>query len=481
MIEHSKTAIRALLPKNAFSRGVGILVGGTTSAQILLVLAAPILTRLYKPEDFGLLAVYASLLALIGVISCLRYELAIPLPEDDVEAANLAVLSLLLVAVSTVLTAVLVFMLGTSIAFLLSVPALSNYLWLLPVGVLLSGAYSVFSYWSLRTKRFSTIAQTKLIQSIATLTIQLITFKLGGIGLILGQVAGQSAGTGSLARPALAKSAFKQISFDGVCRMAKRYRQFPIYSTWGGFMDAASMRLPTVVLSVAFGPSIAGLLSIAERVLQMPASLIGGAISQVFLSSAPEANRQGELKILVEKVSSNLIHIGMPPAVLIFIAGPELFSFIFGENWRLAGEFARWMTPWLYLHFISSPLSMIFAVTEKMNQSLTWQIIFFAANFFAILVGVLNGDATKTIITLSVANAACYMVLLLWIAHLSKNSIFTIFRSILSAALVAIVCILPLLAVVLFFRNSPETIKLGFLASVLLIFGRYYQLVSRKN
>lgn len=171
----------------------------------------------------------------------------------------------------------------------------------------------------------------------------------------------------------------------------------------------------------------------------------------------------------------------MPPAVLIFIAGPELFSFIFGENWRLAGEFARWMTPWLYLHFISSPLSMIFAVTEKMNQSLTWQIIFFAANFFAILVGVLNGDATKTIITLSVANAACYMILLLWIAHLSKNSIFTIFRSILSAALVTIVCILPLLAVVLFFRNSPETIKLGFLASVLLIFGRYYQLVSRKN
>jgi len=141
MIKRSKTAIRALLPKNTFARGVGVLVGGTASAQILLVLAVPILTRLYTPEDFGLLAVYASLLAIIGVISTLRYELAIPLPEDDVEAANVAVLSLLLVAISTALTAILLLMLGTSIFELLGVPVLANYMWLIPVGLLISGAF----------------------------------------------------------------------------------------------------------------------------------------------------------------------------------------------------------------------------------------------------------------------------------------------------------------------------------------------------
>jgi len=83
LITQTKNQLRRLLPKNAFVRSVSVLVGGTAGAQILLVLAAPLLTRLYTPEDFGLLAVYASLLALIGVISSLRYELAIPLPEDD--------------------------------------------------------------------------------------------------------------------------------------------------------------------------------------------------------------------------------------------------------------------------------------------------------------------------------------------------------------------------------------------------------------
>ncbi|XDZ69491.1 hypothetical protein AB8878_06195 [Alphaproteobacteria bacterium LSUCC0226] len=85
MIERSKTAIRALLLKNTFVRGVSVLVGGTGNVQILSVLAAPIFTRLYTPEVFGVLAVYASLLALIGVISSLRCELAIPLPVDNVE------------------------------------------------------------------------------------------------------------------------------------------------------------------------------------------------------------------------------------------------------------------------------------------------------------------------------------------------------------------------------------------------------------
>ena len=74
---------------------------------MLTVLAAPLLTRLYSSEDFGLLSVYTSLLALIGVISSLRYELAIPLPEDDGEAVNVAVLSLIFVGVNTLLTSIL--------------------------------------------------------------------------------------------------------------------------------------------------------------------------------------------------------------------------------------------------------------------------------------------------------------------------------------------------------------------------------------
>jgi len=57
MIAKAKSTLRRLLPKNAFAHGVSVLVGGTAGAQALTALAAPLLTRLDSPEDFGLLAV----------------------------------------------------------------------------------------------------------------------------------------------------------------------------------------------------------------------------------------------------------------------------------------------------------------------------------------------------------------------------------------------------------------------------------------
>ena len=92
-----KQTLKKILPKNRFARSVSFLAGGTAAGQAITVLAAPLLTRLYSPEDFGLLAVYTSLLMTIGVIASLRYQLAIPLPKSDEEAAHVVVLSLFIV------------------------------------------------------------------------------------------------------------------------------------------------------------------------------------------------------------------------------------------------------------------------------------------------------------------------------------------------------------------------------------------------
>ncbi|HOX23097.1 MAG TPA: hypothetical protein PLL10_06490, partial [Elusimicrobiales bacterium] len=85
-----------LLPKESFARGVAVLAGGTAIGQGLVLALSPVVSRLYTPDDFGTLAVYASFLGIATVIVSLRYEIAIPLPEDDKVAANLLGLSLLL-------------------------------------------------------------------------------------------------------------------------------------------------------------------------------------------------------------------------------------------------------------------------------------------------------------------------------------------------------------------------------------------------
>lgn len=479
MISHAKNQLRRLLPKNAFARGVSVLVGGTAGAQVLLVLASPLLTRLYSPEDFGLLAVYASLLALIGVISSLRYELAIPLPEDDGEAANVAALCLILVVISTILTGVLVLLMGSAIAAALGVPNLAGYLWLLPVGVLLTGFYSVFNYWAVRTKRFTTIAGTKLRQAVATIAIQLAAFKLGGIALLLGQVVGQGVGTTTLGLPAVKSAGFNHVSWAGVKKAAGRYKRFPYFSTWAGFANTAGVQLPPIMLAAIFSPAAAGLFALANRILSLPMSLIGGAIGQVFFSNAAESHRQGQLAPLVASLHSKLAHIGLPPALILILLGPDLFAIVFGEQWRQSGEFARWLAPWLYLVFVTSPLSTVSTVTERQKQGLVYHLIQLISRGIAIAVGAWIGDLATTIALYAIASGLSRLGYLFWLTYISGNSARAIWGPTLAAFGFALFAALPVIAGLITVEYNPLAWAVALFCTVSILVSRYW-LILRK-
>jgi len=77
---------------SADKKSVLALVGGTTLAQALSFLFSPIQTRLFSPEVFGELSVFTSITGIVGIIICLRYELAIVLPKDDDEGFALLLL-----------------------------------------------------------------------------------------------------------------------------------------------------------------------------------------------------------------------------------------------------------------------------------------------------------------------------------------------------------------------------------------------------
>ena len=450
MIERLKTVIRAFFPKNAFLRGVSVLVGGTAGAQILLLLAAPLLTRLYTPEDFGLLAVYASLLAIIGVVASLRYELAIPLPEDDNESANLVVLCLILVVVISILTGVAMLIWGDSLAERLGVPALANCLWFLPLGVLLTGFYTVFNYWGIRTKRFGDIATTKLNQALATLAIQLTGFNLGGIALLMGQVAGQTAGTLTLAMPALKNTAFKQISLAKMKFGLLRYKEFPLYSTWSGLINTAGHQLPPLIFAAFFSAGAAGLYALANRLLAMPANLIGGALAQVFLSHGVDSHREGNLGLIYAKLQNTLIQIGLPPTMLIVLVSPELFVVVFGQAWRDAGVFAQWLAVGAFFGFVVSPLSQIFTITEQQKLGFLLQMLLFISRLIGISIGIAYDSAVLAMALFSIGSAFGYGMYIIVMGRILSAPLADSLLVFLKRLAVSFVACLPALFAVVF-------------------------------
>ena len=466
------------MPKNQFARGVSVLVGGTAGAQLLMVLAAPLLTRLFTPEDFGLLAVYGGFLAIFTVIASLRYELAIPLPEDPQEAANVAVLSLLVVTVISLLSAFIVFFAGEPLAQLLGVPILARYFWLLPVGVFFVGFYQVFNYWAIRNKNFKAIANTRIKQAITTLVVQLIGYKLGAGVLLLGQTAGQGMGGFSLSKSAFKGAHFRAVRPAGVIAAAKRYRHFPIFSTWGGLFNTAGTQLPPLMFAALFSPVAAGLYALAHRVLAMPMSVIGSAIGNVFLANAAEAHREKRLAFLVAQVHERLSHIAIPPVLVLIIAGPEIFALIFGSQWREAGSFAQWMAPWLYVVFITSPLSTLFEVMEKQKYGLLFQIVLLVMRTGTIVVGGLLLSLELTIALFSIVSTLCWICFLYWINSAVGNNLATLLKPTGLALIWGCVCTFPLaIGLMIFPKNLTWVVFLAISGS--LICGRYFFLLRK--
>lgn len=475
-----KRFINKLLPQNGFARGVSVLVGGTTSAQALMVLASPLLTRLYSPEDFGLLAVYSGLLALFTVIASLRYELAIPLPERHVDAVNVSILSLIIVLTMAGISGVMVLLVGDRVANILDTPNLAKYFWLLPVGVLLSGIYKVFNYWTVRVKGFGDIAKTRISQTLVTLAIQLLGYKLGGVALLIGQAGGQGIGSFRLARRALKEENYKSWSWIGICRVAKRYKQLPLFSIWSGLFNTAGGQLPPLMFAALFSTGAAGLYALAHRILAMPMSLVGDAVGKVFFSRAAEAYREGLLAPLVEKVHGKLAEIAMPITVLVIISGPELFALIFGESWRESGYFARYMSPWLYMVFITSPLSTLFSIMEKERFGMFFQTFLLLARLVAILVGSsLLNSLLGTVIVFSGVSALFWIGFLIWVSSASGNKILAIFKPTLKAFSMSAVIFLPLSLPIYLEVKADAWLYAGVSTSVLLL-SIYYLNIFRK-
>ena len=440
-----KKILHKVLPKGKFARGVAVLAGGTAGAQLLMILAAPLLTRLYTPEDFGLLAVYSSLLSLFTVISSMRYQLAIPLPESDIEAAHVTLLSFFIVIFVTVASGIVVITAGSHIAHLLGTPKLAEFFWLLPLGVFLIGSYQVFNYWALRTKSFPTIAKTKISQTLATVTIQVAGFKFGGIALILGQASGQGAGTLTLARPAIKRPEFKSWQWSDLKVVAKKYRRFPLFSTWGGFANTASVQLPPLMFAALFSPAIAGFYALSHRVITLPSGLISNAIGNVFYSNAAEEYRKDQLQPLFESVLDKLVMLSIPMMIMLTFAAPVLFELVFGIEWKQAGVFAQWMSIWIGMTFVASPLSVLFTVLEKEIAGLLFQASMLVIRVIVIGIGYKLDDVLLTVIMFSFSSALMWFGFLLWAANKSSSSTFFVISTFIKRTGLSLLLMLPLI------------------------------------
>lgn len=370
--------IKKYLNKGSFIKSVGVLVGGTAFSQLIAILALPILTRLYSPDDFGVLAVYISLVALIASVACLRFEIAIPIAKKDDDAFILLAISLFSVIVVSLLTIVGMILFADQINEATQ-SKLSGYIWLIPLGIFFSGLYAALQYWAVRHKAFSLIAKTRMTQALSGSGTQIGLGYIGitPLGLVFGQLLNVGAGIFGLCRY-LAKNhleLLKQINLKNIQKVFREYDRFPKYSTWEAFANSGAIQIPVILIAYFAISAEAGFLMLAMRLLAAPMGLIGGAVGQVYLAEASEKHHQGKLQEFTHKTIWTLLKVGAPPLLFAGLFSPLLIPLIFGAEWKRTGILIAWMVPWFLMQFVTSPVSMALHITS--NQKIAMALQFF--------------------------------------------------------------------------------------------------------
>ena len=185
-------------------------------------------------------------------------------------------------------------------------------------------------------------------------------------------------------------------------------------------MDTAANGLPLVLIAAISGPIEAGYLLLAQRVSSVPSSLLGSSISKVYLAEARPKMDEGQLGVFTRKIVKTLFKAGIGPFILLAVSAPLLFPVIFGADWERAGAMVTWMTPFMILQFMASPVSTILHATENQRIAFILQL-----TGFVLLIGsiVMAGRLIPewTFEAFALASAAYYAIFLAVVWRVSLN------------------------------------------------------------
>jgi len=409
--------------KSDFAKNVITLMTGTTIAQAIPIAISPILTRIYTPEDFGVFALYMAIASIFVVIATGRYEMAIMLPHEEDDVKSIVKLIILILITITFFVFLAIFIFNNTITVFLDNPEISTWLYFLPISIFLVGLYQVYNYLLIREKNFKRLSKNKVIVSTTNSSTQLVYgFTIAnGFGLLIGNIISYIVSIYFIVK---SKTVNKYFNFkdNSINKVAKEYQNFPKYDVPSVLVNILSNQLPLFALGKYFSLGTVGFYSLMYKVLMMPIGLLSNSILDVFKQRATEDyNKYGNCEDIFIKTFKSLFLIGIIPFSILGFFAPEIFSFVFGANWRIAGEFAQIITPMLYLKFIINPLSYTFYIAKKQKNDLIGQILLLIIVIISIYIGLLYEDEKILIMFFSIGYSIIYLVYLIYSYFLSKG------------------------------------------------------------
>lgn len=428
--------------KSDFSKNVLTLMIGTGISQIIPILISPILTRLYSPEFFGVFSLFVAITTTLSGVANGRYDVAIVLPDNKSESYNLFILGILISIVFSILLFLCVIFFSTNITSILRNDSIEYWLYFTPISVFLMSLFSLLNYFNTREKKYSDIRDANIVRSITMVGIQVFVglIKPGAGGLIVGQIISQISSIKKLLKNIDFKFT-KIISYNNIKSVAVKYKDYPLYATWSNLLNAASIHVPVIMLVSYYGLTVAGLYSLALRVVGSPMSVIGSSFSQAFYQKSCEIKQNPEqLTQFTYLTYQKLIKISLLPFSILISSSDILFGWLFGKDWIVAGQYVQVLSLWFLFVFISSPLSTLLMILEKQKQNLYFNIIMFVSRIITILIGgIFFADAYSTILSYGIVGFIFWLFFCMYLLRTVRIPMLLVVRVTFFYLLIAII------------------------------------------
>ncbi len=369
----------------------GQIAAAAIAANLIALLAAPFITRLYSPSDFG---VYSTFIALtfVDVVACLGYEKAVLAAREDSVSHRLLSLS--------VLSALFISAVVASVAFLWVVigprPSAAGMIiaMLLPASVLLVGILNAVFAICVRELRFAAVSVARIVQACLVVGVQLGAFALllGGahVGLVLGHVAGAA---GAVTAALLMRGSRPHVAiaqrFRGAQALAREHAAYVSSVVPALLLNAIALQAPILLVGAIYDPATTGLFGLTQRIAGAPMALVGIAVGQVFAGRLSQLIRGGATGREVARFYFNtagMMLVAGAVLVCLWFPAPYLFAVVFGAEWEGAGHIFRSLVPLYVAQIVVAPLQSVFFLVARHDlywKSEAFRLLMVLAIFFA--------------------------------------------------------------------------------------------------
>ena len=357
------------------------LLSANVIVQVIGIIVYPILTRIYSPEDFGVMNLFCSIAGILTLFATAEYQSAIVLPRSNKEAFVLMRWGgIIMVTISIIV--LITIPLAQPIAQLFHTPNLANWYWLMPICVISMAAWNLINYWYIRQKEFGAISRYQYSLSILSASSK-VGFGYAGllrggliVSIVFGQVVSILASIWHNRRSWLSLHRDVPFSIQESWNVAKRYRKFPLFNLPRSIVNYISGQLPILLFAPVFGERCVGFWGMAILLGFAPITMISKTLYQILYGYIATAQKNHESIIpFIRRFTIRVIAIELPALVILYFAMPILVTWILGAEWLPTSDILRWILPWVGVIILTSSTSFFSDLFQQQKIGFYFELV----------------------------------------------------------------------------------------------------------